>query len=237
MFPVGLSMMLTEFGKQYLWSTAIFLGLQSLILFLVHRLLAGPKAAVSGIVLIFILSLGIEYIGVNTAFPFGVYSYPDILMPKLFGVPIAISFAWYSVTLSSLLVTKMFTSRTGAGAIVTAFITAIIILALDLLLEPFASFVNGFWLWNMNKVPFANFFSWFVIGFLFSLLIEKLSGWDTELLQYRKLFAAPLIILIINVLDFSFINIYHGYLLFTLSGIGVLAAQFFLIITSKKIEA
>src|SRR5689334_3279590 len=108
MFPAGLIIMLTDFGKPFIWTTTIFLGLQALALFFVITRLSYPGFSAISAALIMFLSFAIEHVGLNSTYPFGNYVYASSLPPLFFGVPLAISFAWYSVTISSLLVVKFF---------------------------------------------------------------------------------------------------------------------------------
>lgn len=213
MFPVGFIIMFTVFGRQFLWTTTIFLGLQALILFLLIGKLSSIVSASVSAALVFVMSFFIEWWGVNTGFPFGNYVYTDILQPKIFGVPLAITFAWFTVTSSSLLITKYFSH----GAVTAAFISAVLILSTDIMLEPFASFVNNYWLWDMSKIPLQNFVAWLVIGFGFSLLINKLVKWKSPIDQ-NSVFI-PFLIFAINVLNFTIVNILFGYYMITAVGL------------------
>jgi len=167
-------------------------------------------------VIIFTLSYFIEYIGVNTGYPFGNYTYTSILTPQLFGVPLAIAFAWLSVNVSAYLITIDLYRK--ASAFAAALISSVLIFSTDILLEPFAAFVNGFWIWNSGRIPFVNFISWLVIGFLFSLVLTlfikpgKLQGTEPCI---KKI---PYIVLMVNILTFLVINIYNSYLFMSVVG-------------------
>ncbi len=232
MFPVGLIIMLTDFGRPYLWTTTIFLSLQALILILTLLRFANAKSVIISVIIVFILSFLVEYAGVSTKFPFGNYSYTASLIPGLSGVPLAISFAWISVTVSSLLFAKTF--LVDSGVIVISLVSAVFILATDILLEPFASFANGFWTWENNLIPFQNFVSWFVIGFIFSFLFEKFIMWDKEKITEKNLLIIPVIIIFINLINFSVINIIYGYFLFTLAGLSIFVSETFLLIKFRN---
>jgi len=235
MFPVGIIIMLTDYGRQFLWTTSIFLALQSVILILALRHLANLRSVLISACLIFDLSFVIELIGVRYSFPFGAYSYTYTLYPLIKGAPPTIAFAWFAVTASSFLIAKLFLGN--ANAFVISFVSAILILATDILLEPFASFANGFWLWEGGKVPIQNFASWFGIGFVFSLIMEKFIKWDEEKIKNKKLFIIPVIVFSMNVLNFSVINMVSGYFLFTFIGLALVGAEMLLIINIGNNEA
>lgn len=220
MFPVGLFIMSTEFGRQYLWTTTIFLGLEALIVFFILTRLSGLLPSILAAIIIFLASLFVEWWGVNTGFPFGVYSYPDILQPKLFGVPASIAFAWFVVTASSYITAK-YLINTGS-AFTIALVSASLVLATDILLEPFASFVNGFWIWESYKMPLQNFAAWLVIGFIFSLCLSKIVKFRSP--ADKGSISITFLVILINILNYSVINILHGYYILTAIGLLIFAA-------------
>lgn len=219
MFPVGIFLMFTEFGKQYLWTTTLFLGLQAVIMFFVLIKLADTLSASISLAVIFLFSFFVEWWGVNTGFPFGQYYYTEVLQPKLSGVPIAIAFAWFVVSSSSLLLVR-FLLR-GASGIAISFVSASLILAVDMMLEPFAAFINNFWEWDSTVLPPQNFIAWFVLGFIFSFGLNKLLKWKSE--TNTKLLILPVIIIIINILNFSVVNLANSYYLLTGLGLMIFA--------------
>jgi len=216
MFPVGFIIMFTEFGRQYLWTTTVFLGLQALITFIVLLKLAESAGVIITALLVFISSFVIEWWGVNTGFPFGMYLYSDVLQPLVNGVPLAISFAWFVVSVNSFLAARYFLGSGGAAAIA---VSSVFILATDILLEPFASFINGYWLWSAGSIPIQNFISWFIIGTLYSAAIAFIITWKSKIENKSKLEKIPLIIIVINILNFSVINIANGYMVLTITGL------------------
>lgn len=216
MFPVGIFLMFTQFGKQFLWTTTVFLGLQAAIMFFVLLKLADTVSVTISTAAIFLFSFFVEWWGVNTGIPFGHYYYTEVLQPKLYGVPIAIAFAWFVVSSSSLLLVR-FLMR-GAADIAVAFISASLILAVDLLLEPFAAFVNNFWEWDSVQIPPQNFISWFILGFIFSFGLTKLLKWKNN--TEEAVSKIPFIIVALNILNFSIINLANSY--FMLTGLGLM---------------
>lgn len=100
-----------------------------------------------------------------------------VLSPLIVGVPLAITFAWFTVTANSLLAARYLLK--GYNEISAVLIAAIFVLATDILLEPFASFVNNFWVWEAQAVPIQNFISWFIIGIIFIFTLSQLIKWHT----------------------------------------------------------
>jgi len=233
MFPAGLAIML--FRSPYLWTTSIFLLLQASILFItLYKSIGIVKTiAVSFIVLWF--SFAVEYIGVNTSFPFGKYLYSETLQPLTAGVPLAIAFAWFSVMVSSYLTAvNLFP---GIGTISVCFISSVIVFATDIMLEPFASFVNGFWLWDGGTIPLQNFICWWVLGFLLSFVLSLFAPPSKVNIADSLLKKIPYVIIIINVLNFMIINTISGYLLISLAGFIVIISIMLILPKFIKHEA
>lgn len=234
MFPIGLVIMMADFGKPYLWTTTVFLGLQAFILLLALIRLADLKSSIIIFSIIFLLSYLVEFWGLNLGIPFGYYSYSNILQPLIKGVPLAICFAWFSVTAASLLLSRLFTA--GKNPLIIAFFSAILILAFDIMLEPFASYSNGFWMWNSPSVPIQNYVSWFVIGFLFSLIIDRYVKWNNVKTGIKELYLPAVIIIIINFLNFSVVDIAGGYTLSAAAGLVILYLELSFIKKFQKNE-
>ncbi len=229
MFPVGFFIMLTEFGRDYLWTTTIFLALQAVITFIILSKLADLLSVVITTAVIFMASWFIEYWGATTGFPFGIYSYSHTLAPLIGGVPLAIIFAWFTVTANSLLAARYFLK--GYSEISAVLIASIFILATDILLEPFASFVNNFWVWQTTAIPIQNFISWFLIGLIFVITLSQLVKWHKVEIHNSRLYKIPLLIIAINIINFSIVNIANGYYFLTITGLAI----FIIIITSIKL--
>lgn len=228
MFPVGFIIMFSPFGAEYLWTTTIFLGLQAVITFIILSKLADLLSVVITTAVIFMASWFIEYWGVTTGFPFGIYSYSHTLAPLIGGVPLAIMFAWFTVAANSILAARYLLK--GYNEVSAILIASVFILATDILLEPFASFINNFWIWETESIPLQNFVSWFAIGLIFVITLSQLIKWHSNKTGNSKLFKIPLLITAINILNFSVVNISNGYYFLTITGIVI----FTIIIASIK---
>ena len=220
MFPVGFLIMFTDAGRPFLWTTTVFLFLQALITFILLLQVADTLSVIISSAVIFTASYFVEWWGVNTGFPFGLYSYSGVLAPVINGVPLAISFAWFVVTANSLLAAKYLLRLPGSAAIM---VSAVLILATDILLEPFAAFINNYWQWAGGAIPIRNFISWFILGLLFSFALNYLVKWNVKDSVNRKLMLISALIIIINILNFSVVNIAGGYYVLTLTGITMFA--------------
>ncbi|MBD3165404.1 carotenoid biosynthesis protein [bacterium] len=118
--------------------------------------------------IVFVGGFVAETIGVKTGQVFGSYQYGRVLHPQLFGVPVAIGFAWVLMEISSLAIAQ----RVLPGLMEktpTLFVPliAVLMVVFDVLMEPAAVRLN-YWTWAGDVVPWQNYFAWFVLGWLFA---------------------------------------------------------------------
>ena len=113
----------------------------------------------------------VEVLGVHTGMIFGKYWYGATLGTKLFEVPIVIGANWFILVYSAGIIAEKLLSNITASfykKIFVAFVTASLMVSLDILIEPIAIKLD-FWQWDANIVPFQNFVAWFIIAFILSL--------------------------------------------------------------------
>ena len=233
MLPVGLFLMLSgNTWKQYLWTTNIFLSLQAVITLIFLLSAAETKSVSITSAIILILAFIIEYIGVNSGYPFGNYSYTGTLVPAVFGVPIAIILSWFSVSVNAFLFSKFLLFESKNFYIIL--VSALIILGADLLLEPFASSVNGYWLWAGGTIPMQNYMSWFIAGLLFSYILNRLVIWNRIVFENINFVTIPAILISVNILQFATVNVVSGYILITLTGLVLISACVLLTVKFRK---
>lgn len=134
---------------------------------------------------ILFLSWLVEHIGATTGFPFGSYSYTDVLQPQILGVvPLAIPFAWLLIVTSAMGVAELFSDRESqtrgpqAGIWPTrVLIATAFALLLDVTIEPFAVHVNHYWVWSDSDpsvyygIPASNFVAWWFTSLLLSWVL------------------------------------------------------------------
>lgn len=123
------------------------------------------------LIMTFIMIAGfiIEIIGVNTGFPFGTYTYGEVLGPQFLGTPFMIGVNWFIMAYCGAMLFKNFTNY----PLVNAILAGTLITLVDLLLEPVAITFN-FWNWADPAVPIQNYLTWGTCISLFSLLIYNL---------------------------------------------------------------
>ncbi len=125
------------------------------------------------VIVTYLLGFSIEYFGVNTGIIFGVYTYGDVLGPKVGDTPLMIGVNWLmlsycsGITVNHLLGDKNFIFKSILGAS--------ILVLLDFFIEPVAIKYN-FWTWEAVSVPLKNYIAWFVIAFTIQLFFNLVAG-------------------------------------------------------------
>ncbi len=166
------------------WMGGALLILQGALMGLWLIVNFGQWGALASLWVLF-LSWLVEHIGATTGFPFGSYSYTDVLQPQVFGVvPLAIPFAWLLIVTAAIGVAELFLDRESRAPqaevrvrparvlIATAFA-----LLLDVTIEPFAVHINHYWVWSDNDpsayygIPASNFVAWWFTSLLLSWVL------------------------------------------------------------------
>lgn len=168
---VGQIIFLNQRDSRFILGSAIMLALFSLA----HAQLAfGKRYFWSYLLLVFLLSTGIEVTALKTAWPFGQISYRNLGF-ELFSVPIFLPIFWLGVVHPLLILARRIAPNwvllSGAAA-VTSYQ-----LFFDQLLV-----ANGYKTWTFTgahipfqtKIPLANLFGWLLVGVVFFGLIHQL---------------------------------------------------------------
>ena len=121
----------------------------------------------------------IEVAGVATGDVFGNYHYGDTLLLQGLNVPFVIALNWAVLVLATTDFAARFTTNSFWGAS----ISALIIIAFDLAMEPVAVALD-YWVWEDGSIPVQNYFAWFVIawGLAFALFAMRLTT-DSKILR------------------------------------------------------
>lgn len=146
----------------------------------------GRWGAVASLWVLF-LSWFVEHVGATTGFPFGTYTYTDVLQPQIFGVvPLAIPFAWLLIVTAAVGVGELILGRESNGRRVSAtkvLTAASFALLLDVTIEPFAVHINHYWVWSDSPqgsyygIPASNFIAWFFTSLLLSWVVLSCRAW------------------------------------------------------------
>jgi bisanhydrobacterioruberin hydratase len=123
------------------------------------------------IVSLSIFAVVFESFAILTGFPYGKFTYTDLIGPKIFGiVPISIAFAWSPLVIGSCVISNLYVRN----QFLRIFLSAIILMAIDMVLDP-GSVALQFWSWEgMNflyTVPLTNFLGWLLSGLIGSSII------------------------------------------------------------------
>ncbi len=117
-----------------------------------------------------IASLGyvVEVIGVQTGALFGIYHYGKTLGFQLFDVPLILGVNWFLLAIA----THAIVSYYSAKKWVRILAATLVMLALDILIEPVAMNLD-FWQWEAGIVPLQNYFIWGVVSAFMQWIICK----------------------------------------------------------------
>jgi putative membrane protein len=171
--------------------------------------------------LILFLSWFVEHIGATTGFPFGSYTYTEVLQPQIAGiVPLAIPFAWLLIVTAAVGVSEVVRQRddrrVSVGQVLMA---ASFALLLDVTIEPFAVNINRYWVWSADAelnayygIPASNFVAWWVTSFLLVLvLLLARSASQRRVHVYPLQFGwLPLGLYLTNLTMFVVVNLARG---------------------------
>jgi putative membrane protein len=174
-----------------------------------------------------VLGLGfmVESVGETTGFPFGTYQYTDLLHPKLGTVPVGIMFAWLMIVLASFYTAQLILARIKPDASFARIIglAVFLILISDLLMEPVAFHVQGYWLWSDGfmtgyyGVPLTNFVAWVVTGFIMITILSRITGVEQHKLsleaQKLRYSFIPPVLFMMNLILFTAVNLSQKFFL------------------------
>lgn len=161
-----------------------------------------------------------EHVGVITGWPFGLYRYNGVLQPEIGGiVPLAIPFAWLLVVPGSLEIARLLVGQ-GRPLLQVA-LAALLAMVFDMVIEPAAVFINGYWTWLESGpiwgIPTANFVAWFALALILAGITSTLihhSRWQMRTPSHVSL---PALVYVLNLGLFTLVDLTHGQL-----GAGVL---------------
>ncbi len=174
--------------------TSVNLILMSIILFFNFKL--NSRRQILSILLIFLIGMITESLGVNYGLIFGDYEYGNNLGLKLFGVPFLIGINWVILTAISANIAFFLTKN--KNILSTIIIGALLMLAMDFVMEPIAPKLD-MWRFKNLIVPPSNYIGWLIIGLLTQTIYNLLFR-EKEVIVSINLYAAFF-------LFFSFLNL------------------------------
>jgi carotene biosynthesis associated membrane protein len=137
----------------------------------------GARTGLGVLVLVAVVSIGFESVGVATGFPYGSYSYSDVLGPTLLGVPFLVPLAWLMMAWPSWLLAHRLARRRAARVALAAGLFA----GWDVVLDP-QMVQAGYWTWahpepglpGIDTVPLTNLAGWLLAGTVLMALLDVL---------------------------------------------------------------
>ena len=165
-----------------------------LFAFLYFSYVKGFKFSVFLILFLWIYCWAAEELSIHTGFPFGNYYYTDALGTKLDVVPVflGVNYLWLLVFpaffVANLLVNGKFLDMgaTTGRILFTAFIAAILISGIDMVVDPLDATKIGEWVWTNNAdtgyygIPYINYLGYVIVMtpafFIFGLFQRKFNS-------------------------------------------------------------
>ncbi|TYP88344.1 carotenoid biosynthesis protein [Blastococcus xanthinilyticus] len=186
-------------GRDVVSWTIVLLGSA---LSVVHAGLSrGARTGAGVLLLVALVAIAFESVGVATGFPYGSYTYSDVLGPTLLGVPFLVPLAWLMMAWPSWLLGGLLARPVRAGLRRPARIAwaAAVFAAWDVVLDP-QLVQAGYWTWadpspglpGIDTVPLTNLAGWLLAGLVLMTLLDLLVARTRAVGSPRVGPAAPL---------------------------------------------
>ncbi|HAS35075.1 MAG TPA: hypothetical protein DCS15_01210 [Flavobacteriales bacterium] len=153
-------------SELFLSLSAVHLIISALVLFWFHQKWDAKQAI--ALILIFVLSFGLEVAGIQSRVIFGSYDYMDMLGTKGLEVPFVIGLLWVMLVYASQHIVKAFYPRYNRFVLLLA--ASALMVFLDFLIEPLSESL-GYWKWTEGSAPAQNYLVWFIASFVFQLIL------------------------------------------------------------------
>jgi len=193
------------------WADFVFIASAALLLLLHFSGYSNLGVTLLIFAVFTLISGAVETVGALTGVPFGSYEYTGAFGPVLFGVlPLSIPLAWWVVVWP--LHCLIHSALAGKGSIILVPIyTAIGAVMADLIIEPAATLVQGYWIWEgpgvYYGVPWVNFLGWFGTAFVLSFLAQTLLPHSPFKREELKM---PVWVLSTTIFSFVVVSVAHG---------------------------
>ena len=133
-----------------------------------------------GILVFAALCLGVgtlfESVSLRTGFPFGHYTFTDLMGPKLFDLPILLPLAYVGMgylswVLGLVILQGQNEPLSGRKIVLVPLAASFVMTAWDLSMDPVWADIDHAWVWqdggSFYGVPLSNFFGWFFTVYIF----------------------------------------------------------------------
>lgn len=152
-----------------------FIPLSALNLLLMMLLLFFDEVSITKLLLFIVVGVAgwlMEWVGVHTGMPFGIYEYGDGLGWKWKDIPLIIAANWIMITWLGVATARWVMPSASRWGI--AWLSAILMVIMDVLMEPVAPHLD-YWMFQLNRVPMQNYLAWGWLGLMFSWLFTFIS--------------------------------------------------------------
>jgi len=149
----------------------------------------GVRAMAFFVAIVVVIGWSYETLSILTGFPFGNYTYTDLLGPKIWLVPVMImpsyfAAGYFSWTVASVLIGKRDNGISGSDLWLLPVVSSFVMVMWDLSLDPLCATIMSEWVWHDGGayfgVPLTNFLGWFLcvftFYFVFALYVRKTRG-------------------------------------------------------------
>jgi putative membrane protein len=163
------------------WATSFSVILLAVAVITILKSAWGLNRALLTAFIVVLMGWLIEWLGSNTGFPFGSYSYTERMQPQIGDVPLLIPLAWLMMLPPAWAVAQSILGSIDSPFRRAAFVllSALAFTAWDLFLDP--QMVNwGFWEWHESNalnylgIPLVNYFGWLLAALLMTAVIRPL---------------------------------------------------------------
>jgi bisanhydrobacterioruberin hydratase len=161
---------------QQLIPISLFISL--FLVFLFHN--PWNKTAILVFLSVFVISFGVEAIGVRTGLLFGEYFYGNALGLKVFDTPLLIGLNWLMLAYGAIAIARSVKFMQKW----VAFFAPVFMVAYDFVMEPVAM-KTGMWGWAFNSIPWQNYVMWFILSVVVVSLFELFSVDTTKPVAIR----------------------------------------------------
>ncbi|MBI3218661.1 MAG: carotenoid biosynthesis protein [Bacteroidetes bacterium] len=165
---IGISL---GFQDWFITKTPFNLLLTGVLLFLYYPIESIRKAI--PVMVIYAVSILVEWVGVHFGFLFGTYAYGNNLGLKIDGVPLLIGVTWATL----ILCTAAIADRFVKPILLKIVIGALLMVSIDFFMETSAPPFD-FWIWAEGVAPIRNYVAWFGVSLILHAFFhqQKMKG-------------------------------------------------------------
>lgn len=132
----------------------------------------GWRRALPAAALIVVGTTLLERVGTETGWPFGAYAYTDALAPRIAGVPLSVTLAWFAMAVPA----REVAARLVPSGWRRVALAAVALTAWDVMLDP-QMVAEGYWVWEADGpwrgVPLSNYAGWLASSAVVMAVLDR----------------------------------------------------------------